>query len=100
MKCKPWEVWWADVKFEEDKTKVKRRPVIILEDRKIFAVCVKTTSQRAREGEFDLQYYQYANLPKPTVVRISHILHLKETDLISKIGDLHPYDITMIRFHL
>jgi hypothetical protein len=53
MNCNPWEVWAADVKFE-DSPEVKRRPVLILENKQIYAVCLKMTGTEPRCGEYAL----------------------------------------------
>ena len=41
---KQWDIWWADVKFEET-DEVKRRPVLIVNPQKAFVMALKMTSR-------------------------------------------------------
>jgi hypothetical protein len=96
MNCNPWEVWAADVKFE-DSPEVKRRPVLILENKQIYAVCLKMTGTEPRCGEYALSNWTSVGLKKQTTVRIGKVLHMTQSDLKYKIGDLSPLDIANIQ---
>lgn len=96
MNCNTWEVWAAKVKFE-DSPQVKTRPVLILEDKTIYAVCLKMTSAAPRPGEYVLKDWAAVGLKKATTVRIGKVLHLQSSDLNYKIGDLTPIDIANIQ---
>lgn len=96
MNCKRWEVWAANVKFE-DSPVVKSRPVLILADKSIYAVCIKMTGTAPRRGEYALKDWQFVGLTKPTTVRIGKVLHMTAKDLKYKIGDLSPLDIAGIQ---
>ena len=38
-----WDVYWADVPFEEDALQGKRRPVVIASDRTVYVLRVTST---------------------------------------------------------
>ncbi|MDD6308784.1 MAG: type II toxin-antitoxin system PemK/MazF family toxin [Clostridia bacterium] len=95
MSYNAWEVWAAEVKFE-DSPIVKSRPVLILEDKTTYAICLKMTGT-SRPGDYDLKDWAVVGLKKPTTVRIRKILQLYPHDLKYKIGDLSPLDIANIQ---
>ena len=43
-----WDVYWADVPFEEDALQGKRRPVVIASDRTVYVLVLRVTSHAAR----------------------------------------------------
>lgn len=98
MTINPWEVWLAAVRFE-DSPQVKNRPVVITSTGKIYVLALKVTSQAPRNswGEYSLQRWKEAGLNKESTVRISKRLQLALTDMLFKIGDLHPQDIVNIQ---
>lgn len=101
--CKPWEIWYAKVKFDDDPSIVKNRPVVILEDKKAYLLSLKVTSAPPRNnyyGEYQLIKWQESGLKKPSTVRISKKLKLYDNDMCYKIGRLHPVDIMKIRILL
>ncbi len=87
-----WEIWLANVPFE-DIPESKVRPVLILDDSAFLIDCLKMTSQAPRSGEYLLQKWQEAGLRKPTCVRISKRLALDPSRIIKRLGTLHPTDI-------
>lgn len=97
----PWDIWWADVKFE-DSDEVKRRPVIILETGAVFALSAKVTSHEARNqwGEYEIVKWQTAGLQKPSTVRLTQLFEIDYKAFKSKIGRLHAYDIANIQKQL
>lgn len=97
-----WEVWWAYVKFE-DSNEVRKRPVLVLEDRVAYILSLKITSHEPRknfDGEYQLLQWEKAGLSKPSVVRISKALRLEERDFGNKIGKLTDADIYAIQMLL
>ncbi len=79
----PWEVWWADVAFEDAPHIRKRRPVVVLDHQNAIVLSLKVTSHTPRSqfaGEYALAYWQEAGLSKPSTVRITKLLRLRETD--------------------
>lgn len=99
----PWEIWWADVAFEDQPALTKRRPVLVLDAQTCVILSLKITSHVPREeffGEYALQKWRAAGLAKPSTVRISKVLRLGRSDFDEKIGNLHPVDITVIERYL
>lgn len=99
-----WEVWEADVPFEEG-TGSKKRPVLILSETEALVLSLKMTSHAPRygklDGEYELSKWQAAGLSKPTVVQCSKVLRLKK-ELITdkKYGILSATDIIGLQFML
>ena len=80
MKCKPWQVWRAVVKFEES-GEAKPRPVLIFDTGHMIALSLKMTSHAPRVGDYALLDWKKAGLKVPTTVRFHQKLELKESDL-------------------
>jgi len=100
---RPWEVWWADVAFEDQPERTKRRPVLVLDRQTCIVLSLKITSHAPREGflgEYALQKWRAAGLSKPSTVRISKVLRLRQNDFAEKIGNLHPIDIHVVEHYL
>lgn len=98
MTIKPWEVWFAAVRFE-DSPQTKNRPVVVTSSGNIYVIALKVTSHAPRNewGEYALQHWQTAGLQKPSTVRIGKRLSLQPCDMVHKIGKLHPLDIMNIQ---
>ncbi len=95
-----WEVWLAKVKFEDDPTEAKLRPVLVIDLQRVYFISLKVTTHEPRPcyyGEYPLQKWQAAGLDKPSTVRVSKRLQLIERDFVKKIGRLHPNDILAIQ---
>jgi mRNA-degrading endonuclease toxin of MazEF toxin-antitoxin module len=95
-----WEVWYANVAFEEDSTKSKKRPVVVIDNRTAIILSLKVTSHEPRQnvfGEYALQRWKEAGLVKPSTVRCSKRLSLDQKDFVQRIGRLHPIDIYEIQ---
>ena len=100
-----WELWWARVK-SEDSDEIKTRPVIVFDNQAAYIVSFKVTSHDARKkfnGEYIIMKWKEAGLTKPSVVRLSKMLKMQESDFLKKIGDLEDTDIygiaTLVRFY-
>lgn len=94
-----WEIWFADVKFEDNANLSKRRPVLVLSNNIVYILSLKITSKPPRDnyyGEYELVKWKEAGLDKPSTVRISKKLKLFERDFSFKIGRLAPIDILNI----
>lgn len=94
-----WEIWWANVKFE-DCERVKCRPVLVLDKRISYILSFKITSHSARKrfpGEYEILQWKAAGLEKPSVVRLSKALRLQESDFVGRMGLLSDSDIMAIR---
>lgn len=94
-----WEIWLANVRFEDKPDEYKLRPVLVIDKENIYFLSFKMTSHKPRDnyfGEYSIQFFQEAGLKKPTVIRLSKKLLLLENEFINKIGRLHPYDINEV----
>lgn len=98
MTIKPWEVWFAAVRFE-DSPQIKNRPVVVTSSGAIYVMALKVTSHVPRNEwrEYALQHWQAAGLNKPSTVRIGKRLRLQQSDMVHRIGKLHPLDILNIQ---
>mgnify|MGYP000872842585 CR=1 FL=1 len=96
---KKWEIWLAKVKFEDCDT-VVNRPVIITGIGEAAILAVKVTKHEPRRsyiGEYRITCWHEAGLRMPSTARLSKRLHLCESDMVHKIGRLHPSDILRIQ---
>ena len=99
----PWEIWWAIVKFEDDPTQSKRRPVLVVSDKTAFIISLKITHHEPRaefDGEYRVIRWQESGLTQPSTIRYSKKLKLFESDFVGQIGKLHPTDIQNLRVML
>lgn len=96
--CKPqkWELWWADVPYEDQPVVSKIRPVLVLENKGCYIIAGKMTSSPPR-SEFDYEYaiqdWKGAGLAHETTLRLYKTLNLNESAFKRKIGDLQPVDL-------
>ena len=62
-------------------------------------MALKVTSHVPRNewGEYALQHWQAAGLNKPSTVRIGKRRRLQQSDMVHRIGKLHPLDILNIQ---
>lgn len=96
---KTWEIWFANVKFEDDPEQVKARPVLIISNKVAYILSLKVTSKQPRSnywGEYSLIKWKEAGLSKPSTVRISKKLRLVEKDLLRRTGRISSIDILNI----
>ncbi|HIZ90419.1 MAG TPA: type II toxin-antitoxin system PemK/MazF family toxin [Candidatus Mucispirillum faecigallinarum] len=94
-----WDIWLANVRFEDNPEESKLRPVLVIDKQNMFILSFKMTSHTPRQnfyGEYSIKYYKEAGLVKPTVIRLSKKLLLLENEFIHQIGRLHPYDINEV----
>lgn len=98
MQIKPWEVWFASVRFE-DSPAVKARPVVVTSSGAVYVCALKVTTHAPRDewGEYQLTQWQFAGLKYPSTVRVGKQLRLEPRDMIHRIGTLHPIDILGIQ---
>lgn len=102
MQVKPWEVWFASVRFEDAPTISKPRPVIITSYGDVFICAFKVTTHEPRDtwGEYQLTQWQCAGLDRPSTVRLSKLVRLQQQDMIHRVGTLHPIDVLGIQLVL
>jgi len=97
-KCNKWEIWSAEVKFEDMEGK-KIRPVLIVAEKETYILSLKMTSHEARrrcEGEYEMMDWKGAGLKEKTVIRCSKKIELQESDLLIKRGRLQSVDIISV----
>ena len=97
---KRWDVYWADVPYEDDPAQSKRRPVVIAKDNTLYVLTLRVTSKGPRENDqYDvvLTQWQFANLAQPSVVRVRKIAQIGPERVFERIGRLHPADIMEIQ---
>ena len=94
------EVWFADFPFEDDSSKTKKRPVIVLEDEggEAKVLAIKVTSRIGERDEYDvsLLYWQKAKLRLASIARTSKYFYIDKSKFIFKIGDLHEDDLDLV----
>ena len=96
---KKWEIWLANVRFEDKPNESKLRPVLVIDKDDIYILSFKMTSHEPRQNDFrdySIKFFQEAGLHKPTVIRLSKKLALLENEFVHKIGRLHPFDINEV----
>lgn len=101
MMIEKWEIWWADVKFD-DSNESKRRPVLILNGENAFYIeTAKITTHEPRDI-FDYQIKDIDNcgLKKQSTVRLNRKIIIENGKLISRCGKLSKRDIMQIRLIL
>lgn len=95
-----WEIWYAKFAFEEDPTKIKKRPVLILGDNKAFPILTakvtKSSPRPGYPGEYAIVRWKEAGLNFPSTIRLSKKCYLYQNDMLYRIGRLAPSDIIAI----
>lgn len=100
---KKWEVWWAYFAYDDDTSITKRRPVLILDDKRGYPLLVaKITSHDPRDcrGECAIREWSTAGLPKPSTIRLDKFALLKKESFDCKIGMLANSDIIRLSIYL
>ena len=97
MTIEPWELWWAEVEYDNHEGS-KRRPVLIVSADEVYVLSYKITSHEARNqwGEYEIVYWQSAGLQRPSTVRLAKLYKLPRDAIKKKIGRLRQEDIETI----
>lgn len=92
------EVWFAKFRYEDDPSKYKYRPVVILDNGNVEAlkVLVVKVTTKEREEDVPIIYWEEANLRFKSFARTAKFLLLDKEDFKYKIGDLHLDDLNLI----
>lgn len=100
-KIKQWEIWYANVKFE-DGDEFKQRPVLVYNNVTFAIMSYKMTSTNRGDNiiEYQVKEWKEAGLSTPTSIRIEKVLKLEEKDFVRKIGQLTAADIMQFRLRL
>ncbi|MGY0394282.1 type II toxin-antitoxin system PemK/MazF family toxin [Fusobacterium sp. SYSU M8A802] len=95
------EVWFANFPFEDDPSKSKKRPVIVLEDEggEAKVLAIKVTSRVGERDNYDvtLLYWQKAKLRLASIARTSKYFYIDKSEFEFKIGDLHEDDLDLVK---
>jgi len=94
------DVWFAKFPLEEDGSEVSSRPVIILDVERLIVLVVKVTRTPPRSNDkydISINYWQYANLRFKSTARVSKTQILSHSQLLFRIGTLHPNDLANIQ---
>lgn len=95
-----WDIYWADVPFEDNPQLSKIRPVIVCADRKVYVLAVKVTTHEKREinpYDYSLIFWRESGLPSESVVRIDKLSQLPPSAFGSFIGRVNPADAVEIQ---
>lgn len=95
-----YDIYTAKVYYEDDLTKYKVRPVLVLDNQHVIAVIAKITGTSPREnykGEIVIQDWEEAGLNKPSTIRLSKQYKVdKNKDLRNYVGHLSKNDIKQV----
>lgn len=86
--------------FEENASRVKRRPVIIAKDAAVYVLTLCVTSHGVWDTDhydYQLQFWREAGLNLASVVRVSKLAQFKLEAVHERIGRLHPMDVVEIQ---
>lgn len=92
MRYKGWEIWLAQVVYE-DKPLVQKRPVLVVPTGQVLLVAKMTKTEPRNKYEHKIVYWKESGLLMATTIRTEKLLKMPEKDMLHKLGDLHPVDI-------
>lgn len=94
MNVKKWEVWLANVMYEDQLNLSKNRPVVIYSQTECFILSLKVSSQNPRtyRDDYELKKWKEAGLSRPSYVSIRFIKVVCD-DLVCRLGRLHTLDV-------
>lgn len=98
------DIYLVRVRYQEDTTKWKSRPIVILSvsEDAIVALAASFTSVGPKtppeyyDGyKFPVAHWSHANLNKPSWIKThpGNLLDLNTADLAEPVGSLHPHDL-------
>lgn len=100
---KKWEIWRANVRFEDNPSQSKERPVLIInpesENKIAYALSCYVTSKPPRPNDpmdYDIKKWSEAGLDCPSTIRLNKRFEVKKSSLIVKVGMLKTIDILKI----
>jgi hypothetical protein len=95
-KFKPWDIWLAEVKFE-DINQSKLRPVIILETSQKAISVIKLSSKPPKfKSDYALKLWKESGLKKPTTVKTRNYILISTHKFIFRIGEIQTSDKSAI----
>lgn len=91
-----WDIWYADVAFEDMPNESKIRPVLIIDSNKPIILTLKMFSHKpfskSQENMYLIQDWQKAGLSNPTVINVKSPVFLDLKFFKKKIGVLQAKD--------
>lgn len=99
-KVQNWQIWIADVYFEEDPTQSKRRPALVIPDGNDISVLKITSQDNHNKKRHKLIKWAESGLKCPSFVILDQIIILSQSDMIRQIGVIHPLDKYQVRLML
>lgn len=95
-----WDIYWADMPYEENPSESKMRPVIIAKDKSVYVLVIRVTSKHARDCDpydYELQKWKEAGLDRPSTVRVAKIAQIRPDRIGDSIGRLALVDIAALQ---
>ena len=92
-----WDIWYADIAFEDMPNISKIRPVLIIDSKKPIILTLKMFSHKPfskyqENNMYLIQEWQKAGLSNPTVINVKSPVWLDLKFFKKKIGVLHAKD--------
>ena len=100
MEPKQWEMWYVNAIFEDDKTKSKPRPAIIIVTGTGFVIGLKVTTKGPRENDYELEFWSEAGLSQKSYVRLDKTIKISSCDILHKLGVVHPVDRLKLEYRM
>lgn len=100
---KEWDIYFAEVFFEDKPTESKMRPVLISGDNVAYLLIFKITSHEPRTKyiyDYSIMDWEQAGLKKPSTIRLGSKLKIQKENIIKRIGRLSQADILRIKLIL
>ena len=92
MQINKWDVWLAEVNFEDAPDVGKIRPVLVVGHQEIFVLSYTMTGTQ-RNQDYKVQNLESAGLSKPTYIRVNKKNKSVSAKYIKQLGVLDPIDI-------
>ena len=97
---KRWEIYWADVRFE-DTDGYKVRPVVILNETVAFVVGfgVYSASPRPKTNDYVIRDWKQAGLDHQSTIRPDRLVSIDKNRVYEKIGELSKRDSMLLALY-
>ena len=94
MAYERWEIYYAQVPFQEDPSKSSRHPILIWNETQAFVASYKMTStNRGSQGmEYRLKEWKEAGLDHETSVRLEYAVRIDPAGIQEYVGKIQPAD--------
>ena len=97
-----WDIYWANVAYQDDPTTIKTRPVVVNDSGDAYVVAFYVTSQSPKPGYccYVIKHWQNAGLPMQSNIRLDKSIRLLPSDIKDRIGCLSEQDILFVQLEL